>query len=99
MIEEADWLTLVDDLKERLPGGPEGYDAVICLGNSFPHLPDSDGQKLALGNFYEIVKPGGVLIIDHRNYDHLLDTGNVPVKNAYYNVRLNSSHTSYNKCC
>ncbi|KAI2654657.1 Glycine N-methyltransferase [Labeo rohita] len=50
VIEEANWLTLPDDVKK--PG--DGFDAVICLGNSFAHLPDFKGdqsdQKLALQN-------------------------------------------------
>lgn len=27
---------------------------------------------------------GGLLIIDHRNYDAILDTGKAPAKNLYY---------------
>lgn len=40
VIEEANWLTLAQDLKK--PG--DGFDAVICLGNSFAHLPDFKGE-------------------------------------------------------
>lgn len=40
VIEEANWLTLSQDLQK--PG--EGFDAVICLGNSFAHLPDFKGE-------------------------------------------------------
>ena len=95
VIEEANWLTLEEDL-ESLPEKPaEGFDAVLCLGNSFAHLPDFDGnlmnQKVALSNFKAMVKPGGVLLIDHRNYDEILRTGSVPAKNVYYNV----SHYSH----
>ncbi|XP_070999593.1 glycine N-methyltransferase-like [Oncorhynchus clarkii lewisi] len=36
VIEEANWLTLTEDVQK--PGN--GFDAVICLGNSFAHLPD-----------------------------------------------------------
>lgn len=39
VIEEANWLTLEKDLEK--PG--DGFDAVICLGNSFAHLPDFKG--------------------------------------------------------
>ena len=71
-----------------MPAG--GFDAVVCLGNSFAHLPDFTGrlgnQKVALENFHAMVKPGGILVIDHRNYDAILDTGSVPAKNVYYNV-------------
>ncbi len=40
VVEEANWLSLdsqADFLKE-------GFDAVICLGNSFAHLPDFEGD-------------------------------------------------------
>ncbi|KAF6364488.1 glycine N-methyltransferase [Rhinolophus ferrumequinum] len=37
VIEEANWMTLDKDVPQP-PGG--GFDAVICLGNSFAHLPD-----------------------------------------------------------
>ncbi|GCB79635.1 hypothetical protein scyTo_0020234, partial [Scyliorhinus torazame] len=85
VIEEANWLTLPNDIQK--PGN--GFDAVICLGNSFAHLPDVKGdqseQKLALKNIASMVKPGGILIIDHRNYDAILETGQAPKgKNIYY---------------
>ncbi|XP_032041353.1 glycine N-methyltransferase isoform X2 [Aythya fuligula] len=87
VIEEANWLTLEKDLEK--PG--DGFDAVICLGNSFAHLPDFKGDqsdhKLALRNIASMVRPGGVLVIDHRNYDHILATGCAPPgKNIYYKV-------------
>ncbi|XP_021935788.1 glycine N-methyltransferase isoform X2 [Zootermopsis nevadensis] len=86
VIEEANWLTLPDDIAEILGNG---FDAVICLGNSFSHMPDTTGdcqdQRLALKNFERCVKPGGLLLIDHRNYDHILDSGYTPSKCIYYN--------------
>lgn len=88
VIEEANWLTLDKDV----PAGG-GFDAVICLGNSFAHLPDSKGDqsehRLALKNIASMVRPGGLLVIDHRNYDHILSTGCAPPgKNIYYKVGL-----------
>ncbi|KAL0969891.1 hypothetical protein UPYG_G00234060, partial [Umbra pygmaea] len=36
-----------------------------------------------------MVKPGGILIIDHRNYDYILETGRAPQgKNIYYKSDL-----------
>ncbi|XP_033110558.1 glycine N-methyltransferase-like [Anneissia japonica] len=82
-IDIANWLTLPDDIDSE-----NGFDCVICLGNSFAHLPDFDGDlrniRKALKNFAYMVKPGGIMIIDHRNYDAILDTGRAPVKNIYY---------------
>lgn len=42
MIEEANWLTLSYDISHLIG---EGFDAVICLGNSFAHMPDSYGDQ------------------------------------------------------
>lgn len=95
VIEEANWLTLYDDI-EHLIG--DGFDAVICLGNSFAHMLDNYGdqreQKLAIANFERCVRPGGLLLIDHRNYDNIMDTGSTPAKSIYYNV----SHSNLSAC-
>lgn len=84
-IELANWLTVDQDIDA--PQG--GFDALICLGNSFAHLPDFDrlqsSHKKAMKNFANLLKPGGVMIIDHRNYDAILDTGRAPKHNIYYN--------------
>ena len=89
VIEKANWLILEDAMKEYK--GAEGFDAIICLGNSFSELPDLVGdqhdQKTAIANFHSLLKPGGVLIIDHRNYDHILKHGHGPSKNIYYNSK------------
>jgi len=87
-IEEANWLTLPEDISS-VPSSVGGFDAVICLGNSFAHLPDFEGnlnnQKIAIANFHSVLKPGGILVIDHRNYDAILGHGKVPARNVYYN--------------
>ncbi|XP_023340081.1 glycine N-methyltransferase [Eurytemora carolleeae] len=84
-IEEGNWLTLDQDI--CVPEG--GFDAVICMGNSFAHLPDFHGdqrdQRKCIENFYKLVRPGGIFIIDHRNYDYILTHGTAPSKNIYYN--------------
>lgn len=48
VIEEANWLTLSDDIQK--PGA--GFDAVICLGNSFAHLPDFKGMLETKGQIH-----------------------------------------------
>jgi len=88
VIEEGNWVSLVDDVM-HFNGGAK-FDAVLCLGNSFAHLPDFEGnllnQRRALQNFKALLKPRGILVIDHRNYDEILTSGQVPAKNIYYNV-------------
>jgi len=87
IVEEANWLNL-DSESDFLKGG---FDAVICLGNSFAHLPDFEGdlrnQRTAISNFASCVKPGGLLLIDHRNYDFILKNCATPAKNIYYNSK------------
>jgi len=86
-IEEGNWMTLPKDVKT--PGA--GYDAIICMGNSFPHLIDDHGDwrdhKTCIQNMYDMLKPGGILVIDHRNYDYILKHGKAPKKNIYYNSK------------
>jgi len=57
IIEEANWLTLYEDINNFIK---DGFDAVICLGNSFAHMMDSFGdqreQKQAILNFYKCLK-------------------------------------------
>lgn len=82
-----------------------GFDAVLCLGNSFAHMLDSFGdqreQKRAIQNFKDCVKPGGLLLIDHRNYDNIMNTGSTPSKCIYYNVSSIIFHVARNLslCC
>lgn len=53
------------------------------------HPGDQSDHRLALKNIASMVRPGGLLVIDHRNYDHILSTGNAPQgKNIYYKVGL-----------
>lgn len=89
IIEEANWLTLVDDVQHMEDVQPgTRFDAVLCLGNSLSALSDFDGglaaQRRAIGNFWALVRPGGLLVIDHRNYNCILETGIFPSSNIYY---------------
>lgn len=61
----GDWLQA-----DTMPAGP--FDAVICLGNSLAHLFSAADLELALSNFRKLLRRGGVLIIDHRNYDGII---------------------------
>ncbi len=93
VIEEANWLSLQEDID--CPEGEVGFDAIMCMGNSFAHLPDFFGDQrdhhIAIDNFFALLKPGGILVIDHRNYDYILEHGKAPKKNVYYNVRARTN--------
>lgn len=73
----ADWRWLNRDVQDQL------FDAVICLGNSFTHLFEEHDRRRSLAEFYAALKHDGVLIIDQRNYDKILDQG-FSTKHKYY---------------
>jgi SAM-dependent methyltransferase len=72
----ADWRWLNRDIDGK-------YDAIICLGNSFTHLFKESDRRRALAEFYSALKHDGVLILDQRNYDSILDQG-FSSKHKYY---------------
>ena len=45
------------------------FDAVLCLGNSLPHLTSSEKLSRALADFADCLHPGGMLLIQNRNFD------------------------------
>jgi len=73
---QADWRWLNRDIQGK-------FDAVICLGNSFTHLFNERDRRRALAEFYAALKHDGILILDHRNYDAILDVG-FSSKHKYY---------------
>lgn len=46
-----------------------GFDGLICMGNSLPHVPGAEVLRETLMDFAAILRPGGVLIIQQRNFD------------------------------
>lgn len=48
------------------------YDAVLCLGNSLPHLTNSKDLQVALNDFSNCLRPGGVLLLQNRNFDAVM---------------------------
>lgn len=73
----ADWRWLNKDINGK-------FDAIICLGNSFTHLFDEGDRRRALAEFYAALKHDGILIIDQRNYDSILDNGFTSKHKYYY---------------
>lgn len=72
----ADWRWLNRDVHEK-------FDAIICLGNSFTHLFNEHDRRKALAEFYAALRHNGVLILDQRNYDAIIDNG-FSSKHIYY---------------
>lgn len=73
---QADWRWLNQNVHGK-------FDAVICLGNSFTHLFTEHDRRKALAEFYATLRHDGILILDQRNYDSMLDHG-YSSKHTYY---------------
>ncbi len=65
---KADWRFLNKDIHGE-------FDAIICLGNSFTHIFSERDRRKTLAEFYAMLKHDGLLILDQRNYDSILDHG------------------------
>lgn len=85
---QADWRWLNRDVHGE-------YDAVICLGNSFTHLFNERDRRKTLAEFYAALKHDGILILDQRNYDDMVDQGYSSKHTYYYcgdNVKVEPDH-------
>ncbi|MDB9312851.1 methyltransferase domain-containing protein [Spirulina sp. CS-785/01] len=85
---QADWRWLNRDIHQK-------FDAIICLGNSFTHLFEERDRRKTLAEFYAALRHDGILILDQRNYDSILDQG-FSSKHIYYycgeNVKAEPEH-------
>lgn len=76
-VRQVDWRELNDVF------GKNKFDAVLCLGNAFTHLFEHEARVETLKSMYDVLKPGGLLAVDQRNYDAILEEG-YSSKHAYY---------------
>jgi glycine/sarcosine N-methyltransferase len=49
----------------------KGFDGLICMGNSLPHVPDAEALRETLVDFAAVLRAGGVLITQQRNFDQV----------------------------
>ncbi|WP_110951858.1 class I SAM-dependent methyltransferase [Pseudomonas bohemica] len=77
---QSDWADL-DRLQLKHELRP--FDAVLCLGSSLCHLFDRNQRVEALRRFRRLLKPGGMLLIDQRNF-HAILAGHFSSTGQYY---------------
>ena len=56
--------------------GKQSFDGLICLGNSLPHVLDKKRMAETLADFKAVLRPGGKLIIQNRNFDSITKARN-----------------------
>lgn len=49
------------------------FDAVLCMGNSIPHLLDEGDLDAALAGFARMLNPGGIVVLQLLNYARVLE--------------------------
>jgi len=59
---------------QRLDLFPGKFDAILCLGNSLPHLLSREELLEAFGQIFGRLEHGGVVILHNLNYDLRLKT-------------------------
>lgn len=50
------------------------FDAVVCKGNALPHLLLDEEIEGALRNFYDLLRPGGMVVIGMRDFGPFMET-------------------------
>jgi len=63
-IRQSSW----QDLPERVPGA---FELILCLGNSIVHNGTRSNMIASLEGIKKVLSPGGVLVIDSRNWEYL----------------------------
>lgn len=53
--------------------GSNQFDALLCLGNSLPHLLTPTDLNATLADFAACLRPGGLLLIQNRNFDAVMN--------------------------
>lgn len=61
----ADFLSLHEVVE-----GP--FDAIVCKGNSLPHLLTDEEIESTIQTFFDLLRPGGVLVIGLRDFEMML---------------------------
>jgi SAM-dependent methyltransferase len=65
--------------------GAESFDLIVNTANSFCHIPPTHGyMHRALSTFHQLLRPGGILVIDTKRYVRSDDRNGVP---TYHELR------------
>jgi SAM-dependent methyltransferase len=67
-LEACSW----EVLSGAIPGGLR-FDVVLVLGNSICLVGDEEMRRSCIDEFYTVLRPGGALLIDERNFSEMLE--------------------------
>jgi len=67
------WLEIGDRYGAARNEKGQLFDVILLLGNSICLLLDKKQQKKAITQLSSLLKPGGIMIVDERNFQYMLD--------------------------
>jgi len=67
--EHIEWLHTPMEAIAQSTAGP--FDAILCLGNSLPHLLTDSQLRQTIGGFRALMAAGGVAVVQLLNYDRI----------------------------
>lgn len=69
--KRIEWLHSPMETIEQRTTGP--FDAIVCLGNSLPHLLTDTQLHATIRGFGALLAPGGIAVVQLLNYDRVLE--------------------------
>ena len=82
-VKQMDWAELGSMSVPR-------YDVAVCLGSSLPHAGPEERAAL-LSRTHDLLVPGGLLLADHRNFDHIVEHQAIPPGRSVYGTAVKVS--------
>ena len=64
-------MTAIDWRDLRTTFAEKSFDVCLLIGNSLGLLSRVEDRHLAVSNMFELLKPGGMFIVDQRNYEYM----------------------------
>jgi glycine/sarcosine N-methyltransferase len=80
---KTDWLHLDDEHDRGV------YDLVLVLGNSLCHLEGVNQLRTAVKQFARLLRPGGALVCDERNFEYIIQNWQVIQADPWNAFRFN----------
>lgn len=63
--------------------GRRRFDLILLIGNVISRLVEAEERQRIIDQCFKILKPGGILVVDKRNFDKILAHKSEPLTNTY----------------
>ena len=80
-ILQYDWKSIGDEISTPY------FEAMLVLGNSLCLVLDAEDRRHCLEQFVKVIKPGGMFVVDERNFPYIIENKKHILKNPVKNFR------------